>query len=41
MGALLFSAVQVARLLPDCDAEQVLTAASDQFLHQVKALEEK
>ena len=37
MGALLFSAVQVARLLPDCDAELALTAATDAFLEQVKA----
>jgi len=37
MGALLFSAVQVARLLPDCDAELALTAAADAFLEQVKA----
>ena len=40
MGALLFSAVQVARLLPDCDAEQALTAASDDFLAKCKAMED-
>lgn len=39
MGALLFSAVRVAGLLPDCDAEQALTAASDAFLAKVQSLE--
>ncbi|MDR0530818.1 MAG: MazG family protein [Oscillospiraceae bacterium] len=39
MGALLFSAVQVARLLPGCDAELVLAEAADKFLEQVKAQE--
>jgi len=39
MGELLFSAVQLARLLPGCDAEEALTAASDEFLKKVKNME--
>ena len=39
MGELLFSAVQLARLLPECDAEEALTAASDAFLKKVKSME--
>ena len=39
LGDVLFSAVNVARVLPGCDAEEALTAASDRFLCRFTAVE--
>jgi len=39
LGDVLFSAVNVARVLPGCDAEEALTAASDRFLRRFTAVE--
>jgi uncharacterized protein YabN with tetrapyrrole methylase and pyrophosphatase domain len=39
LGDVLFSAVNVARVLPDCDAEEALTAASDRFYARFAVVE--
>jgi len=40
LGDVLFSAVNVSRFLPDCDAEEALTAASDKFLTRFASVEQ-
>jgi len=39
LGDVLFSAVNVSRFLPDCDAEEALTAASDKFYTRFASVE--
>ena len=39
LGDVLFSAVNVSRFLPDCDAEEALTAANDKFLRRYGIVE--
>jgi len=40
LGDVLFSAVNVSRFLPDCDAEEALTAASDKFYTRFSSVEQ-
>jgi len=40
LGDVLFSAVNVARVLPGCDAEEALTGASDRFLARYSLVEQ-
>ena len=40
LGDVLFSAVNVARVLPNCDAEEALTGASDRFFSRFAIVEE-
>jgi len=39
LGDVLFSAVNVSRFLPDCDAEEALTGANDKFLRRYVIVE--